>query len=503
VETLENKGKPNRVALTLAKARDAKLPAKGDYILWDATTRGFGLRVYSTGAKIWVAQKKLEKRPIRVHLGRFPDMPLNKAREEAEDALAKIRKGGDPNLEKRQQARETERARDREKLTIGFVFMEYLAQAQGAKPEGCQGDAGGGEAEGVPNERADTKKKAVPIPTKSANTILDIEKAKRRLESGELWKLPIEAVDAKALHKEYLRLCRLADDKRNSNGGRTAAGGILRYVRAAFNLAAQAYKLKLDNPFVGLNTLEQGWQTAPARTGIVAYADGDLARWWGAVESLRNKTDARARDAATISDWLQVALLLGGRKTESLSLKWEDLNLDRGFGVFPHTKNGREHHFPLAPYVRSIFERRKKANQDSPQPSEYVFRASRVGWKSKTRTHIKEPKMALREVKKVSGIGFSAHDLRRTFGTLLNELDVGDITVRKALNHAPGDVASRHYIQTRLKYLLPIYQRLETLVLTEAGVIKPEDRPVEVVASQAEWDEFQRWKKGGAEAQNS
>lgn len=491
METLENKGKPNRVALTLAKARDAKPPAKGDYILWDEATRGFGLRVYSTGAKIWVAQKKLEKRPVRVHLGRFPDMPLNKAREEAEDALAKIRKGGDPNLEKRQQARETERARDREKLTIGFVFMEYLAQAQGKKSEGGKEDTGGEEAEGVP---VDAKRKAVPVPTKAANTIRDIEKAKRRLESGELWKLPIEAVDAKALHKEYLRLCRLADNKRNSNGGRTAAGGILRYLRAAFNKAAQAYKLKLDNPFVGLNTLEQGWQTAPPRKGIVAYAEGDLARWWEAVESLRNKTDARARDAATISDWLQVALLLGGRKTESLSLKWEDLYLDRGFGVFPHTKNGREHHFPLAPYVRSIFERRNKANQESPQPSEYVFRASRVGWKSKTRTHIKEPKMALREVKKVSGIGFSAHDLRRTFGTLLNELDVGDITVRKALNHAPGDVASRHYIQTRLKYLLPIYQRLEALVLTEAGVIEPKE-PLTVEASQAEWDEFQKWKK--------
>lgn len=485
------KGKPNRVALTLAKARDAKPPAKGDYILWDETTRGFGLRIYSSGAKVWIAQKKLGKTPKRVVLGHFPDMPLAKAREEAPDAIQKIRKGIDPNLEKRQQLRETEKARDREKLTIGYIFMEYLAEAQGKKSESGKEDTGGEEAEGVP---VDTKKKAIPVPTKAANTIRDLEKAKRRLESGELWKLPIEAVDAKALHKEYLRLCRLADNKRNSNGGRTAAGGILRYVRAAFNRADQGHKLKLENPFKGLNRLEQGWQTAPARKTIIAHAEGDLARWWKAVESLRSKIDARARDAVTIADWLQVALLLGGRKTESLSLKWKDIDLARGVGVFWETKSGHEHYFPLAPYVRMILERRKKANDESLQPSEYVFHATRVGWKSRTRTHIKEPKDTLGEVKISSGISFAPHDLRRTFGTLFHELNVGDIAVRKALNHAPSDVASRHYIQTRLKYLLPTYQRLETLVLTEAGVIERTET-LTVEASQAEWDEFQKWKR--------
>lgn len=480
METEQKRGKPNRVALTLAIARDAKPPAKGDYILWDEVPRGLGLRIYSSGAKVWIAQKKLGKTPKRVVLGHFPGMSLATAREEAPDAIQKIRKGIDPNLEKRQQARETEKARDREKLTIAFVFEEYLAHMKGELPA-------------VADSQAESAKQEAPIPNASANTIRDLESAKRRLESGALWKLPIEAVDDLALHKEYQRLCRLADNKKSSNGGKTAAGGILRYVRAAFNRADQAHKLKLDNPFKGLNSLEQGWQTAPARKTIVANAEGDLARWWRAVESLRSKTDARARDAATIADWLQVALLLGGRKTESLSLKWRDIDLARGVGSFRETKSGREHYFPLAPYVRSILERRKKANDEASQPSEYVFPASRVGWKSGTRTHIKEPKGALGEVKKASGIGFAPHDLRRTFGTLLNELDVGDITVRKALNHAPGDVASRHYIQTRMKYLMPVYQRLETLVLTEAGVIEPKES-ITVNVGKEEWGEFQRWK---------
>lgn len=485
METLENKGKPNRVALTLAKARDAKPPAKGDYILWDEATRGFGLRIYATGAKIWVAQKKLEKRPIRVHLGRFPDMSLNKAREEAEDALNKIRKGIDPNLEKRQQARETEKARGREKITIGFAFEEYLAFQSGEDEDASR--------DGQATE-----------PRASANTIQDLAKAKKRLEDGALWKLPIEEVDDQALLKEYRRLCRASRSKRASNGGKTSAGGIFRYLRAAFNRAARNYKIRLEaNPFQGLNSLEKGWQTAPARRRIVANAEGDLGKWWAAVEALRTKTDGRAKDSAAIADWLQVALLLGGRKTESLSLKWEDVDLERGVGVFRKTKSGREHHFPFASHVRMILERRKAANENAAKPSAYVFPASRIGRKSRERTHIKEPKTSITAVKQASGISFAPHDLRRTFGTLLNELDVNAYTVKRALNHAPDDVASRHYIQTRTKALLPIYERLEALVLTEAGVLRPEERPVEVVASQAEWEEFRRWKMERAEVQNS
>lgn len=470
------KNKPNRVALTLAITRDAKAPTKGDYILWDATTRGFGLRIYSTGAKIWIAQKKLGKRPVRVHLGRFKDMTLNKAREEAEDALNKIRKGIDPNLEKRQQTRETEKAREREKITIGFAFERYAA-FQSGKDE----DDGEAKAKG---------------PRASANTLRDLENAKRRLKDGALWKLPLEEVDGKALLKEYGRLCRASNSKKASNGGKTAAGRIFRYLRAAFNKAARDYKLNIpDYPFQAFGESEKGWQTAPARATIVADSEGDLGRWWVAVEALRERTDPRAKDAATIADWLQVALLLGGRKTESLSIKWEDIELGRGVGSFKNTKSGREHFFPIAPYVRSILERRKKANENSAEPSEYVFPASRTGWKSHKRTHIKEPKTAMASVKQASGISFSAHDLRRTFGTLLNELNVGDYTLRKALNHAPNDVASRHYIQTRTKALLPVYAQLEAYILTEAGVVaKPKKKTARIEVSAAEFEEFKRWK---------
>lgn len=88
-----------------------------------------------------------------------------------EDALNKIRKGVDPNLEKRQQARETEKSREREKITIGFAFEQYLAFQSG----GHDGEA--------------------KEPRAAANTIRDLEKAKKRLEAGALWKPPLRSWD--------------------------------------------------------------------------------------------------------------------------------------------------------------------------------------------------------------------------------------------------------------------------------------------------------------------
>ena len=59
--------------LTNEVAKNATPPAKGDYIIWDATTRGFALRVYRE-SKVWIAQRKLGKRPVKVVIGRYPEM---------------------------------------------------------------------------------------------------------------------------------------------------------------------------------------------------------------------------------------------------------------------------------------------------------------------------------------------------------------------------------------------------------------------------------------------
>lgn len=465
---------PNKVSLTLAVARDAPLPEKGDYTLWDSGLKGFGLRIYATGGKKWIAQKKLEGRPVRVLLGDFPDMPIAKARAAAETELSKIKLGQDPNLERRKTARNTEKERALEAHTIGVALDERIA---------AMVDEKGNPLEGV-----------------SPSTLRDFRNAKKRLAGGDLLKLPLEALDGKALEAEYRRLRKdMANHSNASQGGKTAAANVLRCLRGVCNRSRRNLGIDTPDPFKQLGDRIKGWQDTPRRTNTVAQAQGDLAKWWEAVERLAAKTGTNAANSATIADWLKVSLLLGGRRSETLSLKWEDIDFDRGFGCIPasNTKSRREHCFPLAPYLRSLLERRRAADRKAKSPSVWVFPSDKTGWKTKTRGHIVEPKKSIAWVVKECGIDFSAHDLRRTFGSLLNEMDVSVYTLKKALNHAHNDITGKHYVQSRMPAMLPVYVNYERKIFQEMGKPYPfdeEDAAAPEGVDKGEWEEFRRWK---------
>ena len=71
--------------------------------------------------------------------------------------------------------------------------------------------------------------------------------------------------------------------------------------------------------------------------------------------------------------------------------------------------------------------------------------------------------------------------VRRTFATLLNEQGASDITVEKALNHAPGSTAAKFYVNSpRILNLRKIFQGLEDAILLEAGVLSQKTATVEI-----------------------
>lgn len=400
-------------------------------------------------------------------------MSHRKAVEAALVVVGKIKSGIDPNLEKRQQQRKTEEGWSREKLTVQVVFTEYLE-----------------------------RKKAVS----KANTHRDREVARDRLSAGRLWKLPLLEVKGSDLIEEYDRLKSTANPKRATNGGATFAGGVMRIVRAAFQDALSERELEVPNPFAKLNDKRPKWYRANARKRTVGDGEGQLARWWSAVDGLRGSNDKRATDSATIADYLTLAILFGGRKTETLSLKWSDVDLGGGIVRFRKevTKSGVEHAIPFGSYARSLLERRKAENDARSEPSLFVFNASRRGRDKKdkvtgevisqgARTYIKEPKGAMRKVVAAAGIDFASHDLRRTFATLFEELGVSTITIEKALNHAQSTTAGQHYVHLRTNRLRHLYQDLENKILIEAGVmkaIKPETSEI----SPEELVEFRKWQ---------
>jgi len=477
---------PRLVNLTMAVAKNAPLPDEGDYILRDTNITGLGLRVYKSGAKTWIFQKKLGRRPVRVVLGPFPTVgledkyngvvKLDGARTLAIKAAAKISARIDPNLEKRNQQRQTEADRDREALTVSVIWKEYA----GADEDDAEVNKDGTEVD---------KGNVAEV---APSTIAGWKRAGKKLKRSPIWSKPFLAVGAADLVREFDRLARSADKSKNSNKGLTQASATMRYLRAAFRKAILMKDLEnVVNPFSKFNKLRPDWYKVNKRKRIVANSEGDLAKWWKAVDDLRNKTDPRAKDAKAIADYLILSLLWGGRRTEILSLKWNEVNLSNGVVSFIKTKNGIIHDIPITAYARSILERRKLENDAQNSPSEYVFPASRTGYKTKAKTHLQEPKTSISEVAKAAGIPFTPHDLRRTFGTLLNEQDVSKYVIERALNHAPTDTAGKHYVQQRLKYLSKTYQELEDQILVEAGVTSAKPTVLEVPHDQ--WRAYQAW----------
>jgi integrase len=119
--------------------------------------------------------------------------------------------------------------------------------------------------------------------------------------------------------------------------------------------------------------------------------------------------------------------------------------------------------------------------------SEWVFAATKAGTKTKTRTHIKEPAKAMREVAEAAKVPFSTHDIRRTFSNLLaSAAGVGaeQAFVKLAMNHrVDADVTTKHYMD-KVEQLRPLYEQLENVILERVGVAAPKKIEVNAEAYQ-------------------
>ncbi len=74
--------------LTEMVARNAKLPASGQYVIFDELVKGFGLRLSQGGTRSWVLIISRDTKKKKVTIGRYPDVSLSEAREAARELLA-------------------------------------------------------------------------------------------------------------------------------------------------------------------------------------------------------------------------------------------------------------------------------------------------------------------------------------------------------------------------------------------------------------------------------
>ena len=88
---------PKRGELTISKRTVDGLSVEGkETVFWDRDLPGFGVRVYPSGRKIYVAQSRGPAGIKRLSIGRHGEVTADRARKQAASAIARIKKGEDP-----------------------------------------------------------------------------------------------------------------------------------------------------------------------------------------------------------------------------------------------------------------------------------------------------------------------------------------------------------------------------------------------------------------------
>ena len=78
---------------TLSNRTVGKLTVEKDTVYWDRELTGFGVRVYPTGSKVYVAQARGPEGPKRVAVGRHGVINADEARKRAAHIIARIKAG--------------------------------------------------------------------------------------------------------------------------------------------------------------------------------------------------------------------------------------------------------------------------------------------------------------------------------------------------------------------------------------------------------------------------
>ena len=394
---------------TVKELNSLPLPNQGDRDTYhDTNVAGLTLRVTAKGIKSLVIRKRVNGKSVMVTLGRYPAMNLTQARIAARESLNTFSSGVNPNNKKIEQ-----RVKG---ITLQETIAHYIASRQRAlKPK----------------------------------TIKD-------------YQILFNSYLSEWANKELVSITRSMVVKKHTTIGNKSiyrANATMRLLRALFNFAMIEYEDADDNPIIIHNPVQKikrNWFKESVRTNIIE--PNDLKDWFSAVMTLPDdKVNVNHKHTSeTVRDYLILQLFTGLRPSEGLNLKWSDIDFKNGLLHVEDTKNGEDHTLPLTEYISNLLSTRRDASL-----GDYVF----PGY---------NPQKALvspnRQVKKVindSGVQFILHDLRRTFATYADSLEIQHNTIKRLMNHKSNDVTSTHYIHQSIETLRKPMVKITNYILEQ------------------------------------
>jgi integrase len=284
---------------------------KRQRLYFDSEVKGFGVVVTRNDrsgdhTRTFFIQREVNGRPRRVTIGRFGDLNADEARKRAQEIVAKMLSGIDPNAEKRRN-----------------------------KARGVNLEAAADDYKEKPTKRGRSAKS--DLTKRNHDYFLSVLSDWRRRPLAE-----ITRQDVLARHK-----------KLTETNGPVAANNVLRWLRAVYNAAMIVHEDLPPNPCI---VLGDRWNREVRRRAPVTWERlGDWSLWLNGELRIRNPVRA---------DLLQFILFTGLRSTDAATVRWSEIKLDKKTLHRPCPKGGEDRAFdiPLSDFLIELLERRKQEN---------------------------------------------------------------------------------------------------------------------------------------------
>lgn len=347
----------------------------------DPRCQGLALWVKPNGSKRWVLDYRFHGRQRRLQLGRAETMPADEALKLARRHRVAIDGGRDP-LAERTAARQAEAGN----VTLAEFWQRYL------------------------DEYATTKKQPRTLRDNLEWWARDIQPALGRTRIGD-----ITREDVAALHRRITR-----------RGAPTMANRVVALVSAMMTRAEKwGVRLPHSNP---ATTVERNPER---KTHRFLSSEQLLALGAALTAAERAPADSDVHESAQMVAVIRLLLFTGCRKSEILTLRWADVDLERGLLDLPTSKTGRKTVTVNAPALQIL--------ANLPRTSEFVFPGQRPNKPlvniSKTWGHIRR-RAGLTNVR--------LHDLRHSYGSTAAGLGASLPIIGALLGHTVPQTTARY-----------------------------------------------------------
>ncbi len=348
----------HRLNFTKVTLLSAPTPEKGkrDYY-YDEREKGLVMDVTSTGAKSFYLYRRIEGRPERVFLGRFPDLSVENARTEAQKRKGEIAVGVNPQAEKRKL---------RAEMTFGELFQLYMTRYSKLHKRSWQYDE------------------------REVNKFL-----------SHWFNRRISGITPDEVHRLHAKI--------GSENGLYQANRLLERLRAILNKA-----------------IEWGWEGPNPAAKVKKYKEKTRDRFLQPDEFPKFFEALADEENGVARDFIIMSLLTGARKSNVLSMRWEEIDFHFRTWRIPETKNGDPLTLPLSDKAIELLNERKQGAE-----SDWVFPSPRDPFH-----HLNDPKKAWGRILAKAGIkDLHIHDLRRTLGSYQATTGANSFIIGKSLGH--------------------------------------------------------------------